>query len=223
MAHTNKSNWELIKNGMFSENTIFRMAISLCPSIAVTNSLKNGFFMGVAVIIVQTMVNLTVSLIRNFINPKIRIPIFMMIIAGYVSIIDMSMAAWARPVYKQIGLYIQLIVAFASIFARAEVFAVKNKTIPSIADGLGMGIGFFLAMIIISFFRELLGKGSLTVPTGMSSQHIFQIVHGNPLLIMVLPAGGFFAVGLLMGFFNWVDVKLAERKTAVETAEKQAA
>ena len=208
MSLTHKSNWELIKNGIFSENTIFRMAISLCPSIAVTNSLKNGFFMGVSVIFVQVMVNLTVSLIRNFVNPKIRIPIFMMVIAGYVSMIDMTMAAFARPVYKQIGLYIQLIVAFASIFARAEVFAVKNKLIPSISDGLGMGIGFLVAMVVISFFRELLGKGALWS---------FPIVSGNPLLIMVLPAGGFFAVGLLMGFFNWVDAKLAERKAATET------
>lgn len=214
MAHTNKSNWELIKNGIFSENTIFRMAISLCPSIAVTNSLKNGFYMGISIIFVQTMVNLTVSLMRNFINPKVRIPIFMLIIAGYVSIIDMSMAAFARPVYKQIGLYIQLIVAFASIFARAEVFAVKNKVVPSVCDGLGMGIGFFLAMIVISFFRELLGKGALWG---------FPIVSGNPLLIMVLPAGGFFAVGLLMGFFNWLDAKLAERKSATGGEEKQAA
>lgn len=210
MAHIHKSNWELIKNGIFAENTIFRMAISLCPSIAVTNSLKNGFFMGVSVIFVQVMVNLTVSLIRNFVNPKIRIPIFMMVIAGYVSIIDMTMAAWARPVYKQIGLYIQLIVAFASIFARAEVFAVKNKVVSSVCDGVGMGIGFLLAMIIISFFRELFGKGALWG---------FPIVSGNPLLIMVLPAGGFFAVGLLMGFFNWVDMKLAERKAATETTE----
>ncbi|RJQ44022.1 MAG: electron transport complex subunit RsxE [Nitrospiraceae bacterium] len=214
MGHTDKSNWELIKNGIFSENTIFRMAISLCPSIAVTNSLKNGFFMGVSVIFVQTMVNLTVSLIRGFVHPKIRIPIFMMIIAGYVSIIDMTMAAFARPVYKQIGLYIQLIVAFASIFARAEVFAVKNKLVPSVCDGLGMGIGFFLAMIVISFFRELLGKGALWG---------FPIVEGNPLLIMVLPAGGFFAVGLLMGFFNWMDAKIAERKSAGQAVEKQAA
>lgn len=203
MAHIHKSNWELIKNGMFSENTIFRMAISLCPSIAVTNSLKNGFFMGVSVIFVQVMVNLTVSLIRNFVNPKIRIPIFMMVIAGYVSIIDMTMAAFARPVYKQIGLYIQLIVAFASIFARAEVFAVKNKIVSSVSDGLGMGIGFLLAMIVISFFRELFGKGALWG---------FPIVSGNPLLIMVLPAGGFFAVGILMGFFNWIDMKLSKEK-----------
>lgn len=200
-----RTNWELIKNGIFGENTIFRMAISLCPSIAVTNNLKNGFYMGVSVIFVQVMVNFTVSLIRNFIHPKIRIPIFMLIIAGYVSMIDMTMAAFARPVYREIGLYIQLIVAFASVFARAEVFAVKNKLVPSVCDGLGMGIGFFVAMIIISFFRELLGKGALW-------EHA--IVSGNPLLIMVLPAGGFFAVGLLMGFFNWVDIRFFGGKGA---------
>ncbi|HDH34017.1 MAG TPA: electron transport complex subunit RsxE, partial [Nitrospirae bacterium] len=171
-----KSNWELIKNGMFGENTIFRMAISLCPSIAVTNGMKNGMALGIAVMFVQTMVNATVSLMRKFIHPKIRIPIFMLIIAGYVTIIDMLMATYARPIYKEIGLYIQIIVAFASIFARAEVFANKNKLVPAICDGLGMGIGFLLAMLVISFFRELLGKGELFG---------YSIIAGNPLLIMV--------------------------------------
>ena len=198
MSTKPKSNLELLKNGMFGENTIFRMAISLCPSIAVTNSLKNGVALGVAVIFVQTMVNITVSLIRSFIHPKIRIPIFMLIIAGYVTIIDMLMSTYFREIYAQIGLYIQIIVAFASIFARAEVFASKNRFIPSFFDGLGMGIGFLLAMIVISFFRELLGKGELFG---------FTIVAGKPLLIMILPAGGFLAVGLLMGFFNWIDMK----------------
>ena len=200
-----KSNWELIKNGMFGENTIFRMAISLCPSIAVTNGLKNGVSLGVAVVFVQTMVNFTVSLIRKFIHPKIRIPIFMLIIAGYVTIIDLLMATYARAVYKEIGLYIQIIVAFASIFARAEVFANKNKIWPSICDGFGMGLGFLLAMIVISFFRELLGKGELFG---------YSLISGNPLLIMILPAGGFLAVGLLMGFFNWVDMKFFGGKGA---------
>ncbi len=205
MSVNQKSNWELLKNGMFGENTIFRMAISLCPSIAVTNGLQNGVALGIAVIFVQTMVNVTVSLIRSFIHPKIRIPIFMLIIAGYVTIIDMLMSTYARPVYKEIGLYIQIIVAFASIFARAEVFASKNKLVPSFFDGLGMGIGFLLAMIVISFFRELLGKGELW---GIS------LISGNPLLIMILPAGGFLAVGLLMGFFNWVDMKFFGGKGA---------
>ncbi len=200
-----KSNWELIKNGIFGENTIFRMAISLCPSIAVTNGLKNGVALGVAVMFVQTMVNVTVSLMRNFIHPKIRIPIFMLIIAGYVTIIDMLMATYARAVYKEIGLYIQIIVAFASIFARAEVFANKNKVWSSFCDGLGMGIGFLLAMVVISFFRELLGKGELWE---------YSLISGNPLLIMILPSGGFLAVGLLMGFFNWIDMRFFGGKGA---------
>jgi len=205
MAHTHKSNLELIKNGMFSENTIFRMAISLCPSIAVTNSLKNGMALGIAVVFVQTMVNVTISAIRKFIHPKIRIPIFMLIIAGYVTIIDMVMSTYFRAIYAQIGLYIQIIVAFASIFARAEVFASKNKVIPSFMDGFGMGVGFLLAMIVISFFREFLGKGELFGIT---------IVAGKPLLIMILPAGGFLAVGLLMAFFNWIDMRFYGGKGA---------
>lgn len=198
MNHIHRTNWELIKNGVFGENTIFRMAISLCPSIAVTNSLENGIALGVAVLFVQTMVNVTISMMRNFIHPKIRIPIFMLVIAGYVTIIDMLMSTYFRAIYAQIGLYIQIIVAFASIFARAEVFASKNKLVPSFMDGFGMGVGFLLAMIVISFFREFLGRGELLG---------FSIVAGKPLLIMILPTGGFLAVGLLMGFFNWIDIK----------------
>lgn len=206
MSHVRvKSNWELLKNGVFGENTIFRMAISLCPAIAVTSSLKTGFALGVSVVFVQTMVNVTVSAIRNFIHPKIRIPIFMFIIAGYVTIIDMTMSTYFRDIYKVIGLYIQIIVAFASIFARAEVFASKNKIPKAFFDGLGSGLGFLVAMLVISFFRELIGKGSLFG---------FPIVDTKPLLIMVLPAGGFLAVGVLMAFFNWVDIRFFGGKGA---------
>ncbi|MGW8273249.1 MAG: electron transport complex subunit RsxE, partial [Thermodesulfovibrionales bacterium] len=186
MQQTSKVNyWELISNGIIKENTIFKLALSLCPSIAVTNSLRNGVLMGVAVLFVQVMVNLTISAMRKFINPKVRLPIFMLVISGWVTVTDMSMAAFAPDAYKQMGLYIQLIVAFASILARAEMFASKNTIAPSMADGIGMGIGFLFALTVISFFRELLGRGSLW---GMP------IVHTKPLLIMLLPAGGFFAV-----------------------------
>ncbi|MGD0883785.1 MAG: electron transport complex subunit RsxE [Thermodesulfovibrionales bacterium] len=199
------SYWELIKNGIIKENTIFKLALSLCPSIAVTNNLRNGVLMGVAVLFVQTMVNITISLMRSFIHPKVRLPIFMLVISGWVTVTDMSMAAFAREAYKQMGLYIQLIVAFASILARAEMFASKNRIAPSMADGIGMGLGFLVALTVISFFRELLGKGSLW---GMP------IIHTKPLLIMVLPAGGFFAVGILMAFFNWIAIRFFQKQSA---------
>jgi len=206
MQQTSKVNyWELISNGIIKENTIFKLALSLCPSIAVTNSLRNGVLMGVAVLFVQVMVNLTISAMRKFINPKVRLPIFMLVISGWVTVTDMSMAAFAPDAYKQMGLYIQLIVAFASILARAEMFASKNTIAPSMADGIGMGIGFLFALTVISFFRELLGRGSLW---GMP------IVHTKPLLIMLLPAGGFFAVGILMGFFNWIDARYLRKSSA---------
>jgi electron transport complex protein RnfE len=195
-------NIDLIKNGIFKENTIFKLALSLCPSIAVTNNVRNGVLMGIAVLFVQIMVNITISLMRNFIHPRIRLPIFMLVISGWVTVVDMAMAAFAQEAYKQMGLYIQLIVAFASILARAEMFASKNKVIPSMSDGIGMGLGFLFALTVISFFREMLGKGSLWG---------YPVIHAKPLLIMVLPAGGFFAVGLLMGLFNWMNMRRERR------------
>lgn len=203
MAQIGKVNYkELILNGIVKENTIFKLALSLCPSIAVTSGLKNGVLMGVAVLFVQVMVNTTISLIRKFIHSRIRLPIFMLVISGWVTVTDMTMAAAVPDVYKQMGLYIQLIVAFASILARAEMFASKNKIAPSMADGIGMGIGFLFALTVISFFRELIGKGSLWgIP----------IINTKPLLIMILPAGGFFAVGILMALFNWIDIRFFKK------------
>jgi len=189
---------EQILNGIIKENTIFRLALSLCPSIAVTNNLKNGVIMGVAVLFVQVMVNITISLMRNFIHPKVRLPIFMLVISGWVTVTDMTLAAAVPDVYGKVGLYIQLIVAFASILARAEAFASKNSFMPSMADGLGSGLGFLFALTVISLFRELLGKGSLWG---------YHIVNAKPLLIMILPTGGFFAVGILMAAFNWIDAR----------------
>ncbi|GAB4490784.1 MAG: electron transport complex subunit E [Thermodesulfovibrionales bacterium] len=198
-------------NGIIKENTIFKLALSLCPSIAVTNSLKNGIYMGLAVLFVQTMVNITISLMRKVINPKVRLPIFMLIISGWVTITQLLMAAFVPDVYAKVGLYIALIVAFASILARAEMFASKNTILPSMADGLGMGVGFLFALTVISFFRELVGKGTLTVPTGLATQHVFTFVNTKPLLIMVLPAGGFLAVGFLMALFNWIDARYMKK------------
>ena len=202
---------ELFLNGIIKENTIFKLALSLCPSIAVTNNLKNGIFMGAAVLFVQVMVNITISLMRNIIEPKVRLPIFMLVISGWVTVTQLMMAAFAPDVYAKVGLYIALIVAFASILARAEMFASKNTFVPSMVDGVGMGIGFLFALTVISFFRELVGKGTLTVPTGMATQHVFTLINTKPVLLMVLPAGGFLAVGILMALFNWINAWYAAK------------
>ncbi len=194
-------------NGIIKENTIFKLALSLCPSIAVTNNLKNGIFMGAAVLFVQVMVNSTISIIRKVIHPKVRLPIFMLVISGWVTVTQFMMAAYVPDVYSKVGLYIALIVAFASILARAEMFASKNTLLPSMADGLGMGIGFMFALTVISFFRELVGKATLTIPTGLATSYVVTLMDTKPLLIMILPAGGFLAVGILMAFFNWIDLR----------------
>ncbi len=188
----------IIKNGIFGENPVFRLALSLCPAVAVTSGVKNGFLMGVAVLFVMTMVNATVSLLRNFINPKVRIPSYMFIIATWVTVTDQVMAATQRTVYKEMGLYIVLIVAFAIVLSRAEMFASKNKLLPSIVDGASMGLGFLVALVVLGVFREFLGKGSLWGS---------QILPGKPVLIMIMPTGGFFAMGLVMGWLNWIDRK----------------
>jgi electron transport complex protein RnfE len=201
MSANSTSYGSIFKNGVFGENPVFRLALSLCPAVAVTSGVKNGTLMGVAVLFVMVMVNATVSLIRNFINPKVRIPSYMFIIATWVTVTDLVMAAFARDVYKQMGLYIMLIVAFAIVLSRAEVFAMRNKLLPSIEDGAGMGLGFLLALALIGVVREFLGKGSLWgVQILTMDGKPFK-----PLMVMILPTGGFFAMGLLMGMLNWID------------------
>lgn len=198
-------NTDLVLRGLIQENTIFRQAISLCPAIAVTSSVVNGLMMGIAVLFVQVMVNVTVSSIRSFIHPRIRLPIFMLISSGWVTITDLCTAAFAPEIYATLGLYIQLIVAFASILAAAESFASKNGPIASFFDGLGRGTGFTIALVVISAVRELLGKGTiLDIPVLMGNK---------PLLIMILPAGGFITAGILMALFNYLDSKFSKKAT----------
>lgn len=198
---------ELLWRGFFSENPVFRLALSLCPAVAVTNSVKNGLMMGIAVLFVQVLSSLTVAIFRGFIHDKVRIPVYTIVIAVWVSVIDMMLAAWAPGVYAEIGLYIKLIVAFAIIISRLEVFASKYPLIPSFIDGFSMGLGFCFALVLISAFREVLGNGTLW---GVA------LVPTRPILILILPAGGFFTIGLLMAAMNWIDskrgVKLLEQR-----------
>jgi len=192
----------LIARGLFDENPVFRLALSLCPAIAVTTSVKNGLLLGVAVFFVQVLSNLSASMFKSVIHPKIRVPVFVMIIAVWVSVMDMTLAAYFPDIYAEIGLYIKLIVAFAIILSRMELFASKNPVLPSVVDGIGMGAGFLLAMILTGAFRELIGSGSFFG---------FAIISASPLLLVVLPAGGFFTIGLIMALFNYIDVKRGKK------------
>ena len=198
---------DLILNGIFGENPVFRLALSLCPAVAVTTTLMNGVLLGVAVLLVQVLSSLTVTLTRRWIHPRVRIPIYTIIIAVWVSIIDMLLAAFTPALYAQVGLYVKLIVAFAIIISRLEVFASRQPLVPSFFDGLGMGLGFLLALVVIGALRELLGSGSLA---GV------QLTPGKPLLFFALPAGGFFSIALLMALFNRIERQVigARRKTA---------
>lgn len=187
---------QLILNGIFAENPVFRLALSLCPAVAVTNTVANGLMLGIAVLAVQVLSSVTVALVRGAIHPRVRIPVYTIIIAVWVSAIDMTLAAFAPAVYAQVGLYVKLIVAFAIIISRLEVFASRQPLVPSFWDGLGMGLGFLLALVVIGAMRELLGLGSLG---GL------KFTPTKPLLFFALPAGGFFSIALLMALFNHID------------------
>jgi Na+-translocating ferredoxin:NAD+ oxidoreductase subunit E len=201
-APTSPSAKTLIMRGLFDENPVFRLALSLCPAVAVTTSLKNGLLLGVAVFAVQVLSNLSASVLKRFINPRIRLPLFVLIVALWVSVMDMLLAAYFPAIYAEVGLYVKLIVAFAIILSRMELFASKNPVLPSVLDGVGMGLGFLLAMILTGSFRELLGNGSILGIT---------IIPAKPLLLVVLPAGGFFTIGLIMALFNWIDLKRGKK------------
>lgn len=189
----------LIFNGILNENPVFRLALSLCPAVAVTTTVMNGLILGVAVAAVQILSSVTVSLGGALIHPRVRIPVYTIIIAVWVSVIDMTLAAFVPALYAQVGLYIKLIVAFAIIISRLEVFASRHPLIPSFWDGVGMGLGFLLALVVIGAFREILGNGSIL---GM------RIVPTKPLLFFALPAGGFFSIALLMAFLNRMETQI---------------
>ncbi len=190
------SPWQLLVNGILTENPVFRLALSLCPAVAVTTTVLNGLILGVAVLAVQVLSSMTVAIFRGVIHPRVRIPVYTIIIAVWVSAIDMTLAAFAPAVYAQVGLYVKLIVAFAIIISRLEVFASRQPLVPSFFDGLGMGLGFLLALVTIGAFRELLGNGSVLG---------YHVLPSQPLLFFALPAGGFFSIALLMAFFNWLE------------------
>ena len=190
-----KNLWDIFKKGVIVENPIFVLALSLCPALAVTASAITALTMGLSVMFVITANNVVVSLTRKLVNPKVRVPVYITSIATIVTLVQLLLQAFAPELYKALGIYLALIVVFAIILARAEVFASKNTVIPSFFDGLGMGAGFTLALLMIGCIRELLGAGSIFGVPVIGDWY-------DPALIMILPAGGFILIGYLVGGFK---------------------
>ena len=192
-----KTNVQLFFNGILTENPIFRLALSMCPAVGITTTVMNGLMLGIAVLFVQVFSSCTIAAIKNYIHPRIRIPTYTLTIATWVTVIDLVLAAYMPGAYKAMGIFVKLIVAFAIITMRLEMFAAKNPIIPSFWDAVGMGFGFLLGMMTLGFVRELLGSGTLFG---------YDVLGVRPLLFFVLPAAGFFCVGFMMALFNYVEL-----------------
>lgn len=196
--------WKVFSKGIIEENPILVLALSLCPALAVTSGVDTGLTMGLTVLFVITANNVVVSLIRHLVNPKVRVAVYVTSIATIVTLAELTLEAFAPMLYKALGIYLALVVVFAIILARAEVFASKNKLFPSFLDGLGMGVGFTLAMVAISVIREILGTGAIL------GFQIFGEGYNAP-LIMILPAGAFVLIGYMVGAVN-LHLERKERK-----------
>ena len=181
--------------GLWKENAVFRLLLGMCPTLAVTTSAENGIGMGLATTFVLVCSNLAISAMRKLIPAQVRIPAFIVIIASFVTVVQLCMEAYVYDLYKALGIFIPLIVVNCVILGRAEAFASKNGLISSLADGLGMGLGFTLGLFILGSVREVLGSGSLL---GFS---LFGAGY-QPFLLMILPPGAFICLGLLLAGMN---------------------
>ncbi|MDK2866774.1 MAG: H+/Na+-translocating ferredoxin:NAD+ oxidoreductase subunit [Clostridiales bacterium] len=191
-----------LTNGILKENPTFVQLLGMCPTLAVTTSAVNGIGMGLATTAVLVLSNLAISLLRNFIPSKVRIPAFIVVIASFVTMVGMAMEAYTPDLYKALGLFIPLIVVNCIILARAEAFASKNGLLDSVFDGLGMGLGFTMSLTILGSVRELFGNGSIF------NVSIFGAGY-KPALIMILPPGAFLALGLLLALYNYFQIRRA--------------
>jgi Na+-translocating ferredoxin:NAD+ oxidoreductase subunit E len=200
-----KQLWKIFYKGVFDENPIFVLALSLCPALAVTTTALNALTMGLSVMFVITSNNVIVSLTRKIVNPKVRVPVYITYIATIVTVVQLLLQAYFPLLYKSLGIYLALIVVFAIILARAEVFASKNSVLPSFLDGLGMGTGFALAMVFIGVIREFFGMGAIFGYKILGDWY-------NPALIFILPAGSFILIGYIIGGINLNNRRKAQMK-----------
>ncbi|PIE51644.1 electron transport complex subunit RsxE [Candidatus Fermentibacteria bacterium] len=195
---------ELTK-GLFKENPVFRQALGMCPFLAVTSSVENALGMGAAATFVLVCSNFLVSLFRKAIPAKVRIPAYIVIIATFVTLVDLLMNAYLPSLHQSLGIFIPLIVVNCIILGRAEGFANKNKVFPSILDGIGMGFGFTIAMVIMATFREIIGNGSW-----LNINLLGEAYQNQPVLIAILAPGAFILMGFILGFFNIMEKRRKE-------------
>ena len=196
---------KIIKNGIIDENPTFRLVLGTCPTMAVTTSVMNALGMGAAATFGLIGSNIVISALRNFIPDKVRIPAFVVIIASFVTIVQLVLQGFVPSLYDSLGLFIPLIVVNCIILGRAEAFASKNSVGASFFDGLGMGIGFTLALCIISSFREIIGNGTWLGLDLFGGGY-------DPALIMIMAPGGFLTYGLVLAGMNWILSKRAAKK-----------
>ena len=192
-------------NGILGENPTFRLVLGTCPTLAVTTAAINGVGMGLAATFVLVMSNIVISLLRNFIPDNVRIPAFIVVICTFVTIVQMLLQAFLPALYDALGLFIPLIVVNCIILARAESFASKNPVLASAMDGLGMGLGFTLSITLIAIVREVIGAGSIFGVQILPESY-------QPMLLMIMPAGGFITFGLLLGIINTIVLRHTARK-----------
>jgi Na+-translocating ferredoxin:NAD+ oxidoreductase subunit E len=185
----------VLTNGFIKENPVFILLLGLCPALGVTTTAINGLGMGMATLFVLVMVNVFVSMLKNFIPSSVRIPVFIVLIASFVTMVDLVMNAYTPALHEQLGLFIPLIVCNCVVLGRAEAFASKNKVGPALMDGLGMGLGFTFALVLLGAVRELLGSGALF---GFS----FLPPGTDGILVFILAPGAFLGLGYLVAIMN---------------------
>ncbi|MFO7578415.1 MAG: electron transport complex subunit E [Pelovirga sp.] len=184
--------------GIWKENAVFKLLLGLCPVLAVTTSAENGLGMGLATAFVLVCSNAVVALLRKIIPDKVRIPAFILIIATFVTVVQLVMEAWAYDLFQALGIFIPLIVCNCLILGRAEAFASKHPVSHAVADGLGMGAGFTLVLFILGGIREVFGAGAILGFTLFGAEY-------QPVLLMILPPGAFITLGLLLALMNRVE------------------
>lgn len=203
-----------LTNGIARENPIFRLVLGTCPTLATSLSVSNGIGMGLAATVVLIGSNAIISALRNVIPDKVRIPAYIVVIAAFVTIVDKAMAAFVPSLHSVLGIFIPLIVVNCIILARAESFASKNPVLNSMADGLGMGMGFTLSLVLMSTIREILGTGKFLVAKDFGFAG-FQLFNGDlAAKIMISPPGGFITFGLLMALINFISNYITRRREA---------